>query len=140
MIATDFAARGIDFKDINYVINYDFPGYIDDYVNRIRRIARAGSTGTAITFFTRNNANKARQLIELLIEAKQEVPEKLLKSDLLMDSPNINVGDSLDHLTNHTMPVHHTEIKMDLEDSHHMATDPRKSRSSSPRGHCKPSN
>lgn len=77
MVATDVAARGIDVKDINYVINYDFPGQMEDYVHRIGRTARAGSTGTAITFFTKDSANKARQLIDLLKEAKQEVPEKL---------------------------------------------------------------
>jgi ATP-dependent RNA helicase DDX5/DBP2 len=77
MVATDVAARGIDVKDINYVINYDFPGQMEDYVHRIGRTARAGTTGTAITFFTKDNARQARQLIDLLKEAKQEVPEKL---------------------------------------------------------------
>lgn len=89
MVATDVAARGIDVKDINYVINYDFPGQMEDYVHRIGRTARAGTTGTAITFFTKDNARQARQLIDLLKEAKQEVPEKLYE---LMRSvrPNYN--------------------------------------------------
>lgn len=40
MIATDVASRGLDVKDIRHVVNYDFPGQIEDYVHRIgkRRI------------------------------------------------------------------------------------------------------
>lgn len=37
MIATDVASRGLDVKDVKYVINYDFPGTIEDYVHRIGR-------------------------------------------------------------------------------------------------------
>ena len=33
LIATDVAARGLDVKDIKYVVNYDFPGAIEDYVH-----------------------------------------------------------------------------------------------------------
>jgi len=42
MIATDVAARGLDIKDIHYVINYDFPMLIQDYIHRIGRTGRAG--------------------------------------------------------------------------------------------------
>lgn len=35
MIATDVASRGLDVKDIRHVVNYDFPGQIEDYVHRI---------------------------------------------------------------------------------------------------------
>ena len=47
MIATDVAARGLDVKDIRYVINYDFPNQIEDYVHRIGRTGRAGATGSS---------------------------------------------------------------------------------------------
>lgn len=43
MIATDVASRGIDVKDIKTVINYDFPGSLEDYVHRIGRTGRAGA-------------------------------------------------------------------------------------------------
>ena len=39
LVATDVAARGLDVKDIKYVINYDFPGSIEDYIHRIGRTA-----------------------------------------------------------------------------------------------------
>lgn len=77
MVATDVAARGLDVKDISYVINYDFPSQVEDYVHRIGRTARAGATGTAISFFTRNNSRMAHDLIKVLKEANQAIPEAL---------------------------------------------------------------
>jgi ATP-independent RNA helicase DbpA len=50
LIATDVAARGIDVKDINVVINYDLPHDNEVYVHRIGRTARAGTSGLAISF------------------------------------------------------------------------------------------
>ncbi len=50
LVATDIAARGIDVKDIAFVVNYDIPATVEDYVHRIGRTARAGRTGTAVTF------------------------------------------------------------------------------------------
>jgi len=66
-----------DVKDIKFVINYDFPNNVEDYVHRIGRTARAGGTGTSYTFFTAKNASKARDLIQVLEEAKQDVPDRL---------------------------------------------------------------
>ncbi len=42
LIATDIASRGLDVKDINYVINYDLPPNLEDYIHRIGRTGRAG--------------------------------------------------------------------------------------------------
>jgi ATP-dependent RNA helicase RhlE len=50
LVATDVAARGIDVKDITHVINFDLPGATEDYVHRVGRTARAGSSGIGITF------------------------------------------------------------------------------------------
>jgi ATP-dependent RNA helicase RhlE len=49
LVATDIAARGIDVKDIELVINYDVPQTPEDYVHRIGRTGRAGAEGRAIT-------------------------------------------------------------------------------------------
>ncbi len=82
LFATDVAARGLDVKDIQFVINYDFPrpkgaAGIEDFVHRIGRTARAGAKGTAITFFTQDNRRHAGPLVNLLTKAKQEAPEEL---------------------------------------------------------------
>jgi len=52
LVATDVVARGIDVDGITHVVNYDMPNSPDDYVHRIGRTARAGATGTAISFLS----------------------------------------------------------------------------------------
>merc|ERR1719235_753828 len=79
LVATDVASRGIDVKDIKYVINYDFPNQIEDYVHRVGRTGRAGATGSSYTFFTQDKFKLARDLIAVLEEAQQPVPEELHK-------------------------------------------------------------
>ncbi|EYU21378.1 hypothetical protein MIMGU_mgv1a004869mg [Erythranthe guttata] len=78
MTATDVAARGLDVKDVKYVINYDFPGSLEDYVHRIGRTGRAGAKGTAYTYFTVANARFAKDLINILEEAGQKVSSELV--------------------------------------------------------------
>lgn len=70
-----------DVKDIKYVINYDFPSSCEDYVHRIGRTGRAGASGTAYTFFTAANGRHARELVNILKEAAQQVPREL--SDMI---------------------------------------------------------
>jgi ATP-dependent RNA helicase DDX5/DBP2 len=77
LVATDVAARGLDVKDIKCVINYDMPGQIEDYVHRIGRTGRAGASGESYSFFTADNANLARKLVDILKEANQQIPEAL---------------------------------------------------------------
>ncbi|KAJ1733903.1 RNA-dependent ATPase [Coemansia biformis] len=79
MVATDFAARGLDVPDIEYVINYSFPLTIDEYTHRCGRTARAGKTGTAHTFFTENDKSHSGSLINVLRQANLPVPDSLLK-------------------------------------------------------------
>ena len=50
LVATDIAARGIDVTGISHVINFDLPAAPEDYVHRIGRTARAGTSGVAISF------------------------------------------------------------------------------------------
>lgn len=78
LIATDVAARGLDVKDVKFVINFDLPNTIEDYVHRIGRTARGNSVdGTAYTFFTHQNSGLARDLIQMLQDANQPVSEEL---------------------------------------------------------------
>jgi len=79
LVATDVASRGIDVKDIKYVINYDFPNQIEDYVHRIGRTGRAGAMGSSYSFFTSDKFKLAGDLIHVLKEAQQPVPEELHK-------------------------------------------------------------
>jgi ATP-dependent RNA helicase DDX5/DBP2 len=84
LVATDVAARGLDVKDIEVVVNYDFPAGtngVEDYVHRIGRTGRAGANGKAYTFFTHGDAKRASELIGVLKRAGQEVPDELQKYD-----------------------------------------------------------
>lgn len=67
----------LDVSDIKYVINFDFPNNSEDYVHRIGRTARAKRTGTAYSLFTSANAKQAKDLVDVLKEAKQEVDPQL---------------------------------------------------------------
>merc|ERR1711862_1089812 len=79
LVATDVASRGLDVKDIKYVINYDFPNQIEDYIHRVGRTGRAGATGSSYTFFTQDKFRHAPDLIKVLQEASQPVPAELEK-------------------------------------------------------------
>ncbi|MDP1706747.1 MAG: DEAD/DEAH box helicase [bacterium] len=68
LAATDIAARGIDVKGIELVLNFDLPQNSDDYVHRIGRTARAGDTGHAISFATPDQKRDVYS-IERLIRA-----------------------------------------------------------------------
>merc|ERR1719499_1881783 len=79
MVATDVAARGLDIPDVKWVIQYDLPGNIDDYVHRIGRTGRRGNVGTALSFTNENNRPIFDQLLRLLQEAKQQIPSWFTK-------------------------------------------------------------
>lgn len=66
LVATDIAARGIDVKGIELVINYDVPEFAEDYVHRIGRTGRAGHAGHAITFVTPDQNQKIRRIERLI--------------------------------------------------------------------------
>lgn len=66
-----------DIKDVMYVINFDFPNNVEDYIHRIGRTGRAGAKGTAYTFFTPDKAKHARELARVITEARQQVPSEL---------------------------------------------------------------
>lgn len=61
------------------MINFDLPTDIDEYVHRIGRTGRAGNVGLATSFFTDRNRNISHDLMDLLVESNQEVPNWLEK-------------------------------------------------------------
>lgn len=73
------AARGLDIPNVKHVINFDLPTDIDEYVHRIGRTGRAGNIGLATSFFTDRNRNISHDLMDLLVESNQEVPDWLEK-------------------------------------------------------------
>ena len=81
LVATAVAGRGLDIPNVTHVVNYDLPKDIDDYVHRIGRTGRAGNVGKATSFYnTQKDKNITRELLVLLKESKQEIPDFLAES------------------------------------------------------------
>lgn len=77
LVATDVAARGLDVKELKYVINMHMPMHSEDYIHRIGRTGRAGASGTAFTLFSGYDQKHASALVGVLEEASQIVPPQL---------------------------------------------------------------
>ncbi|OMJ71285.1 hypothetical protein SteCoe_30546 [Stentor coeruleus] len=77
LVATDVASRGLDIPNVSYVINYDFPGNIQDYTHRIGRTGRIGNNGSAISFVNEKNRNLYKDIYAILCENNQEIPDWL---------------------------------------------------------------
>ncbi|CAN6176448.1 unnamed protein product [Urochloa humidicola] len=78
LIATEVIARGMDFKGVNCVINYDFPESAAAYIHRIGRCGRAGRSGEAITFFTEEDKPFLRNIANVLVSSGCEVPSWIM--------------------------------------------------------------
>lgn len=81
LVATGVTARGLDVANVKHVINYDLPSTqhdgITEYVHRIGRTARIGNEGKATSFYNDRNEDIGQDLVKILLESKQEVPDFL---------------------------------------------------------------
>eukprot|EP00605_Chrysophyceae_sp_TOSAG23-4_P001324 GSChrysophyteH1.ASY1.ANO1.1441.1 assembled CDS len=78
LICTELMARGVDFKGIRMVINYDLPQSTVDYIHRIGRTGRAGKEGTAITLFTEADIPRLRSIANIVKQSGCDVPDWML--------------------------------------------------------------
>ncbi|XP_062867326.1 probable ATP-dependent RNA helicase DDX52 [Trichomycterus rosablanca] len=78
LICTALMARGIDFKGVNLVVNYDFPTSAVEYIHRIGRTGRAGHKGKAVTFFTEADKPLLRSIATVIKQAGCPVPDYMI--------------------------------------------------------------
>lgn len=82
LIATDIAARGIDVRNLELVVNYDLPDDPETYIHRIGRTGRANASGTALSFCTSEDAVHLKNIQELI---KQKI-------EVITDQPYVDDG------------------------------------------------
>ena len=90
LVATEVAARGLDIKELPHVVNYELPNVPEDYVHRIGRTARAGSTGSAVSLVSPDELPYLRDI------------EKLLKRKIdLVEPPKFEIKEGATHASHH---------------------------------------
>lgn len=92
LICTDLVARGVDFKAVNLVINYDLPMDGVTYVHRIGRTGRAGRKGRAITFFTEADFDGLRTIANVMKLSGCVIPEWMLTIKRQLGSESMGSG------------------------------------------------
>ena len=79
LVASDVAARGLDVRSVEAVINYDLPFNSDDYTHRVGRTARAGDVGYAFSFvekdehYTLNSIKKVSNITKMKVPSQKDV-------------------------------------------------------------------
>ena len=135
LVATDVAARGIDVKDVDYVINYDIPQNNEYYVHRIGRTGRAGKEGTAITICsgrrqttilkqilreTNSNANEVKVPTLDKIKAKCYEEEIFKINNILEEEPEDAYNEIVDKILSKNISLYKLAsnlIKLQLDKS-----------------------
>ena len=75
LVATDIAARGIDIDQLPHVVNYDIPNVAEDYIHRIGRTGRAGSSGEAVSLVCVDERAFLRDIERLI---KRQIPQEVV--------------------------------------------------------------
>jgi ATP-dependent RNA helicase DDX52/ROK1 len=79
LVTTDVLGRGLDFKGVNLVVNFDLPQSAVSYVHRVGRTGRAGRQGQAVTFFTEDDIPLLRSIANVMALSGCAVPPWMLQ-------------------------------------------------------------
>jgi ATP-dependent RNA helicase RhlB len=82
LVATDVAARGLHIPEVSHVFNFDLPQSGEDYVHRIGRTARAGASGSAISFACEDYAHYIMDIEEYI---DQKIGKEPVTGELLVE-------------------------------------------------------
>ena len=95
LVATEVASRGLDIKELPHVVNYELPNVPEDYVHRIGRTARAGSTGAAVSLVAPDEAGLLRDIERTMKQSVPFVPTPQFEMiDPKLSPPKSNFVDS----------------------------------------------
>src|SRR5688500_16000313 len=90
LVATEVAARGLDIKELPHVVNYELPNVPEDYVHRIGRTARAGSTGAAVSLVSPDENSLLKDIERLL---RKQIPVAALPEFKITNPPPRSTAD-----------------------------------------------
>ncbi|KAL7421470.1 RNA-dependent ATPase rok1 [Cryptotrichosporon argae] len=93
LVVTEVLARGMDFRGVKVVVNYDFPQTVQSYIHRIGRTGRAGRPGKAVTFFSNEDGPYLRTIANVLAASGCAVPAYALA----LPRPSKNLKKQLRH-------------------------------------------
>ena len=96
LVATDVASRGIDIDRLPYVVNFELPNAAEDYVHRIGRTGRAGSSGKAVSLVDREEMRFLKEIERFI---KREIPRVMF--DSFVPPANINIAAISDKTVSH---------------------------------------
>ncbi|KAK5973810.1 RNA helicase, partial [Trichostrongylus colubriformis] len=82
MIATDVASRGLDFSDVDWVVQVDCPASVEDYIHRVGRTSRMNQTGHAVLFLT---SHQEEPMVTALAQANIPVTKQIADPNVLVD-------------------------------------------------------
>ncbi len=94
LVATDVVARGIDVDDVSHVVNYDMPNTAEDYVHRIGRTARAGASGSAVSFLDPEELDVLKDIEKVLgaLVTCKDVDGFKYTADRVVPAPDRPIG------------------------------------------------
>jgi ATP-dependent RNA helicase RhlE len=93
-VATDIASRGIDISELPMVINFDLPHVPEDYVHRIGRTGRAGTTGNAISLVCADESKQLRDIERVINKPLERVEIEGFEPEHVLPHSNVNQGRS----------------------------------------------
>ncbi|KAF7133911.1 hypothetical protein CNMCM5793_005377 [Aspergillus hiratsukae] len=125
LVTTDLLARGVDFRGINGVVNYDIPNSAAVYVHRVGRTGRAGREGgIAVTYYTKEDipyVKSIANIIDVSEKLRGKDGEKSIQKWLLDALPNLSKNDKKE-LKKHGVKARQSNLKSVKDDKEHRKT------------------